>query len=52
MALITCPKCGKHFSEHAKNCPHCGLSKGDALAIIEKREEEIRLATEREAAER
>ena len=52
MALITCPKCGKQFSEHAKACPQCGLSKKDALILIEKRAEEIRLADEREAAER
>ena len=52
MALITCPKCGKQFSEHAKACPQCGISKGEVLLLIQKREEEIRLANEREAAER
>ena len=51
MALIECPKCGKMFSEHAHACPQCGLSKGEVLALIEKREEEIRLAAQRKAAE-
>ena len=52
MALIKCPKCGKEFSDRAACCPQCGISKGEALLIIQKREEEIRLANEREAAER
>lgn len=52
MALITCPKCGKQFSEHAKACPQCGISIEEALLLIQKREEESRLAAEREAAER
>ena len=52
MALIKCPKCGKQFSEHANSCPQCGISKGEALSLIAKQEEEIRLAAEREAAER
>jgi hypothetical protein len=52
MALITCPKCGKQFSEHALACPQCGISKGEALVLIEKNAEEMRLAAEREAAER
>ena len=52
MALITCPKCGKRFSEHALACPQCGISKGEALVLIEKNAEEMRLAAEREAAER
>ena len=51
MALIECPKCGKMFSVHAQACPQCGLSKGEVLAFIEKREEEIRLAAQRKAAE-
>lgn len=51
MALIKCPKCGKMFSVHAQACPQCGLSKGEVLAFIEKREEEIRLAAQRKAAE-
>lgn len=51
MALIECPKCGKMFSVHAQACPQCGLSKGEVLAWIEKREEEIRLAAQRKAAE-
>lgn len=51
MALIECPKCGKMFSVHAQACPQCGLSKGEVLALIEKREEEIRLAAQRKAAE-
>jgi len=52
MALIKCPKCGKLFSEHAKACPKCGISIEDALVLIKQREEEIRLAAEREKAER
>ena len=52
MALITCPKCGKQFSEHANACPQCGISMDEALALIAKQEEEARLAAEREAAER
>ncbi len=52
MALITCPKCGKQFSEHAKACPQCGISKDEALLLIHKRDEENRLAKELEAAER
>ena len=52
MALITCPKCGKKFSEHALACPQCGISKGEALVLIEKNAEEMRLAAERKAAER
>ena len=26
MALITCPKCGKQFSDRAEKCPQCGVS--------------------------
>ena len=52
MALITCPKCGKRFSEHAIACPQCGISKGEALALIGKKAEEMRLAAERDVAER
>ena len=52
MALIICPNCGKQFSEHAKACPQCGISIEEALILIQKREEESRLAAEREAAER
>ena len=33
MALITCPKCGKQFSEHAEKCPQCGITKIEALKI-------------------
>jgi uncharacterized membrane protein YvbJ len=25
MALIDCPECKQQVSEHAENCPHCGL---------------------------
>ena len=46
MALITCPKCGKQFSEHAKACPQCGISKDEALLLIQKREEKNRWANE------
>ena len=52
MALITCPKCGKQFSEHAKACPQCGITKEEALELIKKQEEDARLLAEREAAER
>ena len=49
MALITCPKCGKRFSEHAEKCPQCGMSKGEALLLIQKQDEEaIREAEEQE----
>ncbi len=49
MALITCPKCGKQFSEHAKACPECGLSMDEAFLLIQEREEELRMADEQEA---
>lgn len=52
MALITCPKCGKQFSDRADKCPQCGITKEDAVVLLKKQEEEIRLAAEREAAER
>lgn len=52
MALITCPKCGKQFSDRAEKCPQCGITKEEALVLIKKQQEEIRIAAEREAAER
>lgn len=51
MALIICPKCGKQFSDRADKCPQCGITKEDAVVLL-KKQEEIRLAAEREAAER
>ena len=35
MALITCPKCGKRFSEHANACPQCGMSINEVQSIKE-----------------
>ena len=38
MALISCRKCGKEVSVHAKSCPHCGLkfpAKNYSLSGIE-----------------
>ena len=31
MALINCRKCGKEFSEWAKNCPQCGVTSDPSL---------------------
>ena len=45
MALITCPQCGKQFSDRAEKCPQCGTSKEKILYLIKEQEE-------REAAER
>jgi len=48
MALITCPKCGKQFSEHAKACPLCGASREEIDALIaEKIRTENKEAEER-----
>ena len=37
MALIKCPNCGKMFSEHATQCPSCGLSIDNALNLNNKK---------------
>lgn len=29
MALITCPDCGKEYSDRASACPQCGYSSGN-----------------------
>lgn len=34
MSLITCPECGKVFSDRAAHCPQCGLPTADALKDI------------------
>lgn len=34
MSLITCPECGKIFSDRAAHCPQCGLPTADALKDI------------------
>lgn len=34
MALITCPECGKVFSDRAAHCPQCGLPTSEALKDI------------------
>ena len=36
MALITCPKCGKRFSEHALACPQCGATKQEIERLVEE----------------
>ena len=50
MALITCPKCGKQFSEHAKACPQCGTSKEEVQRLIKEQAEqkEIELVQKKE----
>lgn len=35
MALITCPECGKRFSEFAENCPQCGFPTSEIPTSIE-----------------
>lgn len=52
MALITCPKCGKEFSNRAQACPQCGIPTDEALLLIQKQEVEKRIAHAREVAER
>lgn len=34
MALITCPECGKSFSDRAAHCPQCGIPTSEALKAI------------------
>lgn len=34
MAIITCPECGKEFSDSAEKCPNCGISINDVKAKI------------------
>lgn len=34
MALITCPECGKSFSDRAAHCPQCGIPTSEALKTI------------------
>lgn len=35
MALITCPKCGKEFSDRAASCPQCGMSINEIRTVLE-----------------
>lgn len=56
MALITCPKCGKQFSDRAAKCPQCGISQEEVQRLIEEKKaqeaaEQERLRKEREAKE-
>lgn len=52
MALITCPECGKQFSDRAEKCPQCGITKENAVTLIKTREAAARIAAQHEAAER
>lgn len=38
MALITCPECGKEFSEFADKCPNCGYPNKKDVAPVEQQE--------------
>ena len=42
MALITCPICGKQFSEHAKACPQCGTPYEDVKGQLGKKMKNVR----------
>lgn len=59
MALIKCERCGKMFSDRAKQCPDCGCTKEECKLIAlekqkqaEREAEEARARAEQEAAER
>lgn len=45
MALITCPECGKQFSEFADKCPNCGCPT-DKIKELQKPAEEPRVDNE------
>lgn len=58
MALIKCERCGKMFSDRAKQCPDCGCTKEEGKLIAlekqkqaEREAEEARARAEQEAAE-
>ena len=35
MSLIICPDCGKHISDRAPTCPHCGAPKMQGMRPVE-----------------
>ena len=37
MALLTCPECGKEFSDKASACPNCGCPTEYALQVLEEK---------------
>ena len=47
MALITCPKCGKQFSDHAQACPQCGTSKEEVERLIKEQKAKDRAVLKR-----
>lgn len=58
MALIKCERCGKMFSDRAKQCPDCGCTKEEGKLIAlekqkqaEREAEEARIQAEKEAEE-
>jgi predicted nucleic acid-binding Zn-ribbon protein len=58
MALIKCERCGKMFSDRAKQCPDCGCTKEEGKLIAlekqkqaEREAEEARIKAEKEAEE-
>lgn len=54
MALIKCERCGKMFSDRAKQCPDCGCTKeeGKQIALEKQRQaEEARIRAEQQAEE-
>ena len=54
MALISCPNCGKLYSEHADRCPSCGLtfSEAEEKALEDAKKKSEKMKAFRRSAKR